>query len=123
MWVTTKFAFGIDLEGGIPKQLYLTDDHDTEYERHDGDIANFFHHWKKEKSPDFPFKILTYCSYDYNHIRYFLAYEPTVQTGYSDSPLFVKMPDIDVNLVKNLIEKNGFGENVNPMWAVVSLYG
>lgn len=123
MWLTTKFAFGIDLGKGIPKQLYLTDDFDKEYNDRDGDVLNFFEHWKKAKCPDFPFDILTYCSYDYSYARYFLAYEPTIQTGYSEEPLFVQFPQIDVNLVKQLIEENGFGENVNPMWSIVSLYG
>lgn len=123
MWITTKFAFGIDLGKGIPKQLYLTDDFDKEYKDRDGDILNFFEHWKNAKCPDFPFDILTYHSYAYAHARYFLAYNTSIQTGYSDKPLFVQMPEIDVNLVKKLIKDNGFDHTIEPKWAIVSLYG
>ena len=71
----------------------------------------------------FPFDILTYCSYDYRDAHYFLAYTPTVQTGYSDKPLLVNFPEVDSALIKKLIEEHGFGQDVTPSWAIVSLYG
>lgn len=125
MWTTTKLSFGIDLGKGIPKNLYLTDDPDKEYEDRDGDVLNFFATWlhSKGKDFDFPFDILTYCSYDYKYARYFLAYKPTIQTGSSDKPLLVKFPEVDVLKVTKMIEENGFGTNVEPNWAIVSLYG
>ena len=125
MWVTTKLSFGIDLGKGIPKNLYLTDDPDEEYEKWDGDVLNFFEAWLKSKGEgfDFPFDILTYSSYDSQYARYFLAYKPTIQTGYTEKPLFVQFPEVDALIVTKMIEENGFGTNVEPAWAIVSLYG
>lgn len=125
MWTTTKLVFGIDLGKGIPKNLYLTDDVDEEYEQRDGDIGNFLHHWVKSKGKnfDFPFTIETYCSYEYKHARYFLAYKPSVQTGGDDKPTYVKFPEFDVASIKKMIEEYGFGQNIEPKWAIISLYG
>ncbi len=125
MWTTTKLVFGIDLGKGIPKNLYLTDDPDEEYEQRDGDVGNFLYYWEKSKGEnfDFPFTIETYRSYDYDRACYFLAYKPSVQTGGDDKPTYVNFPEFDVIAIKKMIEEYGFGQNVEPKWAMISLYG
>lgn len=124
-WVSTEVGFGIDLGKGIPKNLYLTNDHDKEYDKWDGDVLNFFETWKESKGKKFkfPFKILTYHSYNADEARYFLAYKPSIQSGGSDKPLYINMSDFDISSIKKMIEDNGFGKNVKPKWAVLSLYG
>lgn len=125
MWVTTKLAFGIDLGNGIPAHFFLSADPDEEYQEHDYDIHNFFTAWLEAqgKDFDFPFDILTYSSYDPSRARYFLAYTPSVISGGSSEPLYIKTPEFDVAAIKKMIEDNGFGQNITPVWAVVSLYG
>jgi hypothetical protein len=128
-WVTTTFSFGIDLGEKIPKNLYITDDHDAEYETHNGDIGNFLAAWEKFKGEnfDFPFDIITYKSYQFEDARYFLAYKPTIQKGWSDKPCWIKTPEFDVELVKKMIQDFGFKsdseDNHEPAFAIVSLYG
>lgn len=125
MWVTTKLVFGIDLGDQIPGHFYLSADSDEEYNEHDGDIGNFFCAWLEEQDEGFtfPFDIVTYASYDSSRSRYFLAYEPSIQSGGSSEPLYINTPVFDVPAIKKMIEDNGFGKNVEPKWAVISLYG
>lgn len=125
MWVSTKLVFGIDLGEDIPAHLYLTADPDEEYNEHDGDVGNFLAAWQKEQGEnfEFPFDIVIYKSYDPARSRYFLAYMPSIQRGGDDTPTYVNFPDFDVEAIKKMIEDNGFGQNVEPKWAMISLYG
>lgn len=124
-WVSTNVAFGIDLGQGIPNVFYLTNDPDEEYEKWDGDILNFFETWKESKGENFnfPFDIVSYYSYEADRARYFLAYEPSIQSGGSSEPLYFSTPEFEVASIKKMIEEHGFGDNVEPKWAVLSLYG
>lgn len=130
MWSKSTLAFGIDLGEDIPDLLYLSeigDDEgrDEEFKNKESDIANFFDSWKESKGEEFefPFEILTYG--DYNHLNYFLAYDQSIQHGYSINPKIVKFIEIDVEKIKKMIEKNGFGEsgNISPNWCMLSFYG
>lgn len=124
-YVNAILAFGIDLGQDIPGNLYLTADPDEEYNEHDGDVGNFLAAWEKEQAEnfEFPFDILTYCSYDPARSRYFLAYLPSIQSGGNDKPTYVNFPKFDVETIKKIIEDNGFGKNVEPKWAIISIYG
>lgn len=125
MWVSVDVAFGINLGTGIPDILYITEDPDQEWEDNDGDIANFLSAWLTSKGENFnfPFDILTYCSYESDRAKYFLAYKPSIQSGGSSDPIFFNTSGIDVETVKKLLEETGFTDNLNPAWAVVSMYG
>lgn len=123
--VTTTLAFGIDLGDQIPPHLYLSADPDEEYNEHNGDVGNFLAAWEKEQGEnfDFPFDILTYCSYDPARSRYFLAYIPSIHIVGNEQPSYVTFPEIDVPAIKKMIEEYGFGKDIEPKWAMISLYG
>lgn len=124
-YVSTKLVFGIDLGEDIPRHLYLSADPDEEYNEHDGDVGNFLAAWEKEQGEnfEFPFDIVTYRSYDPAYSRYFLAYIPSIQLGDDNMPIYVNFPEFDIQAIKKMIVDNGFGKDVEPKWAIISLYG
>ena len=124
-WVSVDVAFGIDLGQGIPEMFYLTDNHRKEWQDNSGDISMFLDFWIDSKGEDFyfPFQCIKYCSYESDLAKYFLAYTPSIHSGESDEPVFFDTSNIDIDNIVSILQNNGFGENVQPRWAAVSIYG